>query len=73
MGYKFNQPNTQPDDPRATEYGGMPGLIQAAPHDVQESPREMLLQIYHTNPAAGYIDGTNPVETQEIPQVKSVG
>lgn len=57
-----------PDDPTASEYGGVPGLIQPDPHDFNETPKDMLKMIYATDPAVGYIDGINPVDIQIIPE-----
>lgn len=39
------------DSKKATEYGGVEGLIQPPPHDSLESGWEQLLRIYNTDPA----------------------
>lgn len=36
----------------ATEFGGVEGMIQPAPHDVNDHPHEQLWLIYNTDPAA---------------------
>lgn len=59
----------QYDPTKGSEYGGVPGLIQPPPHE--PTNKEKLMMIYQTLPEAGYIDGQNPVETQEIPEVES--
>lgn len=61
-----------PDHPLASEYGGVSGLIQPEPHDVQDHPCEMLWQIYASDPAVGYIDGINPIDEQNIPTTDPV-
>jgi hypothetical protein len=36
----------------STEYGGVEGMIQPPPHDVNESPRDALRLVYNTDPGA---------------------
>jgi len=67
-----NPSELPPDFPLATEYGGVPGLIQPAPHDVQDHPREMLWMIYASDPAVGYVDGINPIDEQIIPETDAI-
>ena len=57
------------DPSKGSEYGGTPGLIQPPPHE--PTNKDKLKMLYQTDPAAGYIDGQNPVELQEIPEVES--
>lgn len=42
-------------DRRASEFGGVPGLIQPAPHEPTNS--ETLMQIYGTEPAPAIAPG----------------
>lgn len=67
-----NPSDLPPDYPLASEYGGVPGLIQPVPHDVQDYPREQLWQIYASDPAVGYVDGINPIDLQAIPETEPV-
>lgn len=53
-----------------SEYGGVDGLIQPAPHDPANSPNETLMLMYGTNPAAGFPEGQN-LETQDLPPATS--
>jgi hypothetical protein len=56
-----------------TEYGGVDGVIQPPPHVANS--REMLMQVYQTDPAAGaikYLDGHTDAEHQPIPETKKI-
>lgn len=49
----------------ATEYGGVDGLIQPAPHDINDSPGESLMAIYNMDPAAR-VEETLPVTEPKL-------
>ncbi|MGE3487430.1 MAG: hypothetical protein AB7L09_22140 [Nitrospira sp.] len=36
----------------STEYGGVEGMIQPPPHDVNDDPHEQMMLIYNTDTAA---------------------
>lgn len=56
-------------DQRASEFGGVPGLIQPSPHEPTES--ETLMQIYATEPAPPWRPDHEP-NPDVVPVTKKV-
>lgn len=54
-----------PTNKAASEYGGVDGLIQPAPHDLNDSPGESLMAIYNMDPAAR-VEETLPVTEPKL-------
>lgn len=57
------------DPQKGSEYGGVPGLIQPEPHEL--TAKDKLKMLYQTLPEVGYIDGQNPIDIQEVPEIES--
>jgi hypothetical protein len=57
------------DPQKGSEYGGVPGLIQPPPHEL--TAKDKLKMLYQTLPEVGYIDGQNPIDIQEVPEIES--
>jgi hypothetical protein len=66
--------DTPYDDRKATEYGGVDGLIQPAPHQSDldsRGSREQLMKIYNTRPGgeyAGQGNDTVPYGEDDVPE-----
>lgn len=56
---------SEADPVKGSEYGGVGGLIQPRPHEVENSPSEQLMLIYNTDPG---------VETSglDLPKTKKI-
>jgi hypothetical protein len=47
-----------------SEYGGYPGLVQPAPHDIEEVPYELLNLVTRTDPSDPAADANTVAETE---------
>jgi hypothetical protein len=57
---------------KGSEFGGVEGLIQPAPHDPADVPFEVRSMMVRTNPASGFPDGLNPETREEPPSTKRI-
>lgn len=52
-------------DPRPSEFGGVPGLIQPPPHDPKDDAAEQAYLLRQSNPADSS-DNASGVQTQRV-------